>query len=229
VKDLLEERPYRKNVSLVLLELDDHKAFASGNLRLKNDLLRRFTYYPDFDGSEPIEDETLQDLLTSHKWGEIAPFIELLPPFEADVLELSVLLHKPQADIAEIFEITQPGVSWALNRTIERIQYWLRKPVIDPALLEETLKKYVSPKSAQKLTLLFVHNSQATVSKVLGLKGESTVVIKVLRQKYLKLRTVDDPIVKKFVEFMDWVIAESKWNMQNKTQVYKHKRTTLVP
>jgi len=163
--------------------------------------------------------ETLQELLTEHKWDEIKPILGLIPQDEADFIELTVHLGKCQRAVAEIFHCSQQHVGLKLQRAIERIQYWLKKPKLDLPVIEVVLTRYVTRKAARALVLLFEHNSLIVVQNIQGYKQISAVE-HYLVDMFPRLRSCTDPDLQPFIQFMDWVIRNKKWNLQRVVPIH---------
>lgn len=98
---------------------------------------------PLFD--EPIEevDEAkVESILSSlHYETEVKPLLDRIPTREADLIDLYYIKKKRQADIAEIFDVTQAAISYRLDRGLQRIKFLLSIPQITEAEMRETLPK----------------------------------------------------------------------------------------
>ncbi len=68
---------------------------------------------------------------------KVAPLLDRIPERESDLIYLYFIQGKRQADIAEIFGVTQAAVSYRLDRGIKRIQFLLSIPQVS----EEELRR----------------------------------------------------------------------------------------
>lgn len=68
---------------------------------------------------------------------QIKPLLDRIPEREADLIFLYYIQKKRQADIAEIFGVTQAAISYRLDRGLQRIRFLLSIPQID----EEDLRR----------------------------------------------------------------------------------------
>lgn len=91
-----------------------------------------------FDDEEPAEAEAGPDapntepLLSSLNYEtQIKPLLDRIPEREADLIYLYYIQKKRQADIAEIFGVTQAAISYRLDRGLQRIRFLLSIPQID--------------------------------------------------------------------------------------------------
>lgn len=113
-----------------------------------------FNHYQGYDpredqDEEPEEEVELSEeelaLLQSQSFRDrIEPLLDLIPLREADIIFLYFLHGKRQADIAEIFNITQAAVSYRLSRGIKRVQFLLNIPQVTEEQLREDLPQVFS-------------------------------------------------------------------------------------
>ncbi len=75
----------------------------------------------------------------------IAPLLDRIPKREADLIYLYFIQRKRQADIAEIFEVTQAAISYRLDRGLQRIKFLLSIPQVT----EEDLRRDLALKFEQ--------------------------------------------------------------------------------
>lgn len=71
----------------------------------------------------------------------IAPLLDRIPKREADLIYLYFIQKKKQADIAEIFEVTQAAISYRLDRGLQRIKFLLSIPQVTEEELRRDLAK----------------------------------------------------------------------------------------
>ncbi len=83
----------------------------------------------DPDGLVNIGDDVLASLISSdNRDALLEPLLERIPAREADLIQLYFSQDKRQAEIAEIFGITQAAVSYRLARGIQRLQFLIAVP-----------------------------------------------------------------------------------------------------
>jgi len=93
-----------------------------------------------FAVQEPLFDEVEEDsespssiepLLTTLNFeSQVKPLLDRIPEREADLIQLYYIQKKRQADIAEIFGVTQAAISYRLDRGLQRIRFLLSIPQI---------------------------------------------------------------------------------------------------
>lgn len=87
--------------------------------------------------TEPDED----DLKMMEK---VRLMLDLLPPVEADFVEMYFFKHIKQTDIATIFGVSQPTVCYRLYRAIDRIKFLLTLPKVDLDVMRADLSRFMS-------------------------------------------------------------------------------------
>lgn len=87
--------------------------------------------------TEPDED----DLKMMEK---VRVMLDLLPPVEADFVEMYFFKHIKQTDIATIFGVSQPTVCYRLYRAIDRIKFLLTLPKVDLEVMRADLSRFMS-------------------------------------------------------------------------------------
>jgi predicted DNA-binding protein YlxM (UPF0122 family) len=137
-----------------------------------------------FAGQEVPIDELLDELIASSPEEEeyegnaismsyealIRPLLDLIPPREADLIDLYYIQRKKQADIAEIFEVTQAAVSYRLDRGIQRLKFFLSVPRLTEEELREDLPKVpFKPIDVDIMVGMWKTTCQSEVAKQLGL------------------------------------------------------------
>ena len=76
-------------------------------------------------------DPDLDALFSSDDYeNRIMPLLDRIPDREADLIFLYYVKKKRQADIAEIFDVTQAAISYRLDRGIQRIKFLLSIPEV---------------------------------------------------------------------------------------------------
>lgn len=69
----------------------------------------------------------------------VVPLLDRIPDREADLIYLYYVCKKRQADIAEIFDVTQAAISYRLDRGIQRIKFLLSIPTVTEEDMREEL------------------------------------------------------------------------------------------
>src|SRR5271166_4800216 len=86
---------------------------------------------PDIDEEDGDHDEEVASFLVGADYeSRIAPLLNRIPQREADLIFLYYIQKKRQADIAEIFGVTQAAISYRLDRGLQRIKFLLSIPNI---------------------------------------------------------------------------------------------------
>lgn len=87
---------------------------------------------PLFDDLEEEDDPNAPPLLSTLNYeNEIKPLLDRIPEREADLIDLYYIQKKRQADIAEIFGVTQAAISYRLDRGLQRIRFLLSIPRVN--------------------------------------------------------------------------------------------------
>lgn len=109
---------------------------------------------------------------TDEDLGRIEKVREILaqiPPREADFVDLYFFKKLRQTDIAEIFGVSQPTVSYRLTRATARIRFLLEIPTIGRDDLEKTLSEILSdPLDISIMLFMWETTCQSEVAKRLG-------------------------------------------------------------
>lgn len=75
---------------------------------------------------------------------KVRGMLDMLPPVEADFVEMYFFKHIKQTDIASIFGVSQPTVCYRLYRAIDRIKFLLILPKVDVDQMRSDLSKFMS-------------------------------------------------------------------------------------
>src|SRR3989344_5693241 len=99
----------------------------------------------------------------------VRSMLDLLPPREADFVDLYYFRQINQTDIATIFGVSQPTVCYLLKRATSRIQFLLQLAPITRPELEEAVHNFLSdPLDAQIMILMWETTCQSEVAHRLG-------------------------------------------------------------
>jgi len=100
---------------------------------------------------------------------KVRDLLELLPPREADFIELYFFMKFKQTDIAAIFGVSQPTVCYRLQRATARIQFLLKLPSIEEDDMCQDLEPVLSdPLDIRIMVLMYKTTCQSEVAKELG-------------------------------------------------------------
>jgi predicted transcriptional regulator len=111
-----------------------------------------------------------EELKTSSlKYEDFVSYIDMLPPREADLIDLFYKLEKTQKDIAKMFGVTQGAVSSRLARAKQRLKFIRDLPKIEDHKLEQDLGGFFEP-----LEVEIIKNMKSTTcqSKTASLLNE---------------------------------------------------------
>jgi hypothetical protein len=127
---------------------------------------------PLFD--EPLEEEEkekIESILSSlHFETQVRPLLDRIPDREADLIELYYIRKKRQADIAEIFGVTQAAISYRLDRGLQRIKFLLSMPQVTEEDIRNTLPNVpLKPIDVEILVGMWKTTCQTKVAAQLGL------------------------------------------------------------
>mgnify|MGYP002641998512 FL=1 len=103
------------------------------------------------------------------KMPEVREVIEVIPPMEADFVEMFYFLGCKQTDIAEIFQVSQPTVCYRLQRAAARIKYLLEIPKITKEQIKGDLAGLLkAEEDGEILWLMYTTTCQSAVAKHMG-------------------------------------------------------------
>jgi len=89
---------------------------------------------------EEDDDDPIAEFLYSGDYEDrLAPLLDRIPKREADLIYLYYIQKKRQADIAEIFDVTQAAISYRLDRGLQRIKFLLSIPQVTETELRRDL------------------------------------------------------------------------------------------
>ncbi len=114
-------------------------------------------YNEYMDEEEEAQMEKVRDALAS------------IPSREADFIDLYIFKKRKQTDIAAIFGVSQPTVSYRLKRAEARIRYLIELPVIADGELDRMLEQVLDdPLDIRIMVLMHETTCQSEVAKQLG-------------------------------------------------------------
>lgn len=123
----------------------------------------------DADHEEAEGDEVESFLVGADYESRIAPLLNRIPQREADLIYLYYIQKKRQADIAEIFGVTQAAISYRLDRGLQRIKFLLSIPQVTEEELREDLAEVFEAIDVNILVGMWQTTCQSEVATRLGL------------------------------------------------------------
>jgi predicted XRE-type DNA-binding protein len=127
---------------------------------------------PDLDdeGRDEAHDEEVASFLVGADYeSRIQPLLNRIPQREADLIYLYYIQKKRQADIAEIFGVTQAAISYRLDRGLQRIKFLLSIPQATEDELREDLAEVFEAIDVNILVGMWQTTCQSEVANRLGL------------------------------------------------------------
>jgi DNA-directed RNA polymerase specialized sigma24 family protein len=123
------------------------------------------------DKEDQVEqNEAEEPLITRDNFEtQIAPLLDRIPEREADLIYLYYIERKRQADIAQIFNVTQAAISYRLDRGIQRIRFLLSIPKITEDDIRRDLPEVFKPIDVDILVGMWETTCQSEVANRLGL------------------------------------------------------------
>jgi DNA-directed RNA polymerase specialized sigma24 family protein len=118
---------------------------------------------------EPSEDSVEAILAQGNYDTILAPLLNRIPQREADLIYLYYIQKKRQADIAEIFEVTQAAISYRLDRGLQRIKFLLSIPPVTEEDLRRDLPEIFKEIDVDILIGMWQTTCQSEVASRLGL------------------------------------------------------------
>ena len=105
------------------------------------ELANRFAGPGQLLDDEPEPESEVESIFAGQDYEtRIAPLLNRIPEREADLIYLYYIQKKRQADIAEIFEVTQAAISYRLDRGLQRIKFLLSIPHVTEEDMRDDLK-----------------------------------------------------------------------------------------
>lgn len=99
----------------------------------------------------------------------VKKILHLLPPREADFIDLYFFKKFKQTDIAKLFDVSQPTICYRLTRAAARIRFLLSLPVVTQQNFEKELPLFFDDILDRKVMVLMYHSTcQSEVAKEVG-------------------------------------------------------------
>lgn len=144
-----------------------HMGWTGQQMSNPQDIETRFSNEDGLGQLASIFTEPTEEAL--EKVERVRNMLDLLPPREADFVDLYYFRQINQTDIATIFGVSQPTVCYRLKRATSRIQFLLQLTPITRPELEEAIYGFLTDKlDAQIMILMWETTCQSEVAKRLG-------------------------------------------------------------
>lgn len=141
--------------------------FSGHILMPSNDIERMFSQEDAWGELPSVWDEPQEESLA--KLESVRHLLDLIPPREADFIELYFFRHMRQTAIAELFNVSQPTVCYRLQRGAARLRYHLVMPQISQDEMSESLRKVIPSEIDVTIMLMMVNTTcQSEVARSLG-------------------------------------------------------------
>ena len=143
---------------------------------------------------------------------QIEPLLDRIPPREADLIKLYYIDKKRQADIAEIFGVTQAAISYRLDRGLQRIKFLLSIPHVTEQQLRIDLQVIFKDIDVDILVGMWVTTCQSEVASQLGLTQGRVRHRFFKAVKVLEARAAIEPVYEPYCRIFS-AIASKKFNI----------------
>jgi len=157
---------------------------------LANRFASREPLLDEFEGEEEPSDEDVGAILSSLNYeNQVKPLLDKIPDREADIVYLYYICKKKQADIADIFGVTQAAISYRLDRGLQRIRFLLSIPHVTEEEMRRDLPEVpLKPIDIDILVGMSETTCQSEVANRLGLtqgrvRHRFFVAVKVLEKR----------------------------------------------
>lgn len=160
-----------------------------------------------------MEDEKLRDIIKDN-YEYLAPYIDSLYYVEANIIYLNYVHNVPQVLIAEIFNMTQYGVSKRIMSALKRLSIYMSIPNQDTADNYNFLKRFLPNSRATAVAMFYSLKTVHTVSRVLRASNLTvTDVINETMDFMLELQAITEPIEfkKKIYDIKPDIEIDFKW------------------
>lgn len=126
--------------------------------------------YTDGEVENVADDEGFASLLPDEDFeARIIPLLDRIPRREADLIHLYFIQRKKQAEIAQIFEVTQAAISYRLDRGIQRIKFLISIPQVTEEEICRDLTPVFDKIDVDILVGMWETTCQSEVAAKLGL------------------------------------------------------------
>jgi hypothetical protein len=162
-----------------------------------SELANRFAA-PEVEEESPEED-VVEVIKSLDYENQVKPLLDKIPDKEADIIYLYFILKKKQADIAEIFGVTQAAISYRLDRGVQRIKFLLSIPQITEEEMRADLPGVpFKDIDVNILVGMWKTTCQSSVAASLGLTQGRVRHRFFVAVKTLEKKAGDDPVFLKY-------------------------------
>jgi DNA-directed RNA polymerase specialized sigma24 family protein len=163
------------------------------------ELANRFAAPEPEEEDESGDDDIVGVLSSLNYENQVKPLLDKIPDREADIVYLYYILKKKQADIAEIFGVTQAAISYRLDRGIQRIRFLLSIPQVT----EEDLRRDLPGVPLKEIDVnilvgMWQTTCQSEVATRLGLTQGRVRHRFFVAVKVLEKRAAEDPSIMRY-------------------------------
>lgn len=159
------------------------------------------------------EDEKLKDIIKEN-YDYLAPYIDSLYYIEANIIYLNYVHNVPQSLIAEVFNMTQYGVSKRLMSALKRLSIFMSTPNSDTADNYDFLKKFLPNSRATAIVMFYSLKTVHTVSRVLRASNLTvTETINEAMEFMEEIQDITEPLEfkKKILELKPSIELDHEW------------------
>ncbi len=117
----------------------------------------------------PEPEEELKAESRSLDFAAVAPYLDRIPPREADLIRLYHHDKMKQEQIAKLFRITQAAVSYRLHRGIKRIQFLRTIPELEEEVFQVELGPRFCDQDREILWRMYETTCQSEIAKQMNL------------------------------------------------------------
>ena len=97
----------------------------------------------------------------------VRDILSLLPPKEADMVELYYFQGVGQYQIAKLFGYSQPSVHHRLKKAAKRIRFWASRPPLSSDQIRDALTPILPPEDVEIMILMAETTSQARTGRAI--------------------------------------------------------------
>lgn len=163
------------------------------------------------NGEEPPESPNNARIFADYE-EQINSLLDRIPDREADLLETYFIRKKRQADIAEIFGVTQAAISYRLARGLQRIKFLLSVPDISSQQLRQDLHGVLCTLDVDILAEMWESTCQSEVAAKLELTQGRVRHRFFKAVKTLEVKSAKNPKLVPYVKFFA-TVSTKNWNI----------------
>lgn len=132
-----------------------------------SDIESRFSNQDSMQYMDLLFDSISEESLA--RIAKVKEIMNILPPLEADFIDMYYFKNIKQTSIARIFSVSQPTVCYRLRRASSRIKFFLDLPIVTRDEVEMAMKGFLSdPLDIQIMVLMYDSMCQSKVANKLS-------------------------------------------------------------